>query len=245
MTTSGSIRFAFRSTRHERRKSGPAARLRIQARHGLDVVVEDVRAARRSRARAASPGRESPASAPRRRIRARGGGWRGSSPRRSRRRRRGGRRGRRRSRRSAAAPSASTACATRSGSARSTRSGTPDFTLQKPQRRVHTSPRIMNVAVPRSQHSPMLGQFASSQTVCSDFVRISALDAPVARPARRLHLQPRRLARAERQHVARRAAPRRPGWRASASRAGAGSLIAASARRRGSRSSFRDRAARP
>ena len=59
----------------------------------------------------------------------------------------------------------STAFATRSGSARSSRSGTPDFTLQKPQRRVQTSPRIMKVAVPRSQHSPMLGQFASSQTV--------------------------------------------------------------------------------
>ena len=48
----------------------------------------------------------------------------------------------------------------------------PTCTLQKPQRRVQTSPRIMKVAVPRSQHSPMFGQLASSQTVCRDFERI-------------------------------------------------------------------------
>ncbi len=42
----------------------------------------------------------------------------------------------------------------------------PVCTLQKPQRRVQTSPRIMKVAVPRSQHSPTFGQLASSQTVC-------------------------------------------------------------------------------
>jgi hypothetical protein len=39
------------------------------------------------------------------------------------------------------------------------------WTLQKPQRRVHVSPRIMNVAVPRVQHSPMFGHAASEQTV--------------------------------------------------------------------------------
>jgi hypothetical protein len=43
--------------------------------------------------------------------------------------------------------------------------GLPVLTLQKPQRRVHVSPRIMKVAVPLSQHSPMLGQAASSHTV--------------------------------------------------------------------------------
>src|SRR5581483_3895979 len=57
--------------------------------------------------------------------------------------------------------------ATRAGSSGSLKVGTPVWTLQKPQRRVQTSPRIMNVAVPRSQHSPTLGQFASSHTVCS------------------------------------------------------------------------------
>ena len=56
--------------------------------------------------------------------------------------------------------------ATRSGSSGSFQVGTPVCTLQNPQRRVQTSPRIMKVAVPRSQHSPTLGQLASSQTVC-------------------------------------------------------------------------------
>ena len=55
--------------------------------------------------------------------------------------------------------------ATRNGSSGSFQVGTPVWTLQKPQRRVQTSPRIMNVAVPRSQHSPTLGHAASSQTV--------------------------------------------------------------------------------
>jgi len=43
--------------------------------------------------------------------------------------------------------------------------GRPEVTAQKRQARVQTAPRIMKVAVPRSQHSPMFGQFASSQTV--------------------------------------------------------------------------------
>ena len=57
--------------------------------------------------------------------------------------------------------------ATRSGSSGSLWVGLPVVTLQKPQRRVHVSPRIMNVAVPRCQQSPMLGQAASAQTVFS------------------------------------------------------------------------------
>ena len=57
--------------------------------------------------------------------------------------------------------------ATRSGSSGSLCVGLPVLTLQKPQRRVQVSPRIMKVAVPRSQQSPMLGQAASWQTVCS------------------------------------------------------------------------------
>ena len=38
-------------------------------------------------------------------------------------------------------------------------------TAQKPQLRVHVSPRMRNVAVLRSQHEPMLGQRALSQMV--------------------------------------------------------------------------------
>ena len=57
--------------------------------------------------------------------------------------------------------------ATRSGSSGSSWVGLPVLTLQKPQRRVQVSPRIMNVAVPRCQQSPMFGQAASWQTVCS------------------------------------------------------------------------------
>src|SRR5574343_1221227 len=44
------------------------------------------------------------------------------------------------------------------------------------------SPRIMKVAVPRPKHSPMLGQAASSQTVCSFFSRNIDLISP-KRPA--------------------------------------------------------------
>ena len=56
--------------------------------------------------------------------------------------------------------------ATRAGSSGSFQVGLPVLTLQKPQRRVQVSPRIMKVAVPRSQQSPMFGQAASWQTVC-------------------------------------------------------------------------------
>src|ERR1700758_3683720 len=55
--------------------------------------------------------------------------------------------------------------ATRAGSRGSFQVGFPVLTLQKPHRRVHVSPRIMNVAVPRVQHSPMFGHAASWQTV--------------------------------------------------------------------------------
>ena len=56
--------------------------------------------------------------------------------------------------------------ATRSGSSGSLWVGLPVFTLQNPHRRVQVSPRIMNVAVPRSQQSPMFGQAASWHTEC-------------------------------------------------------------------------------
>ena len=62
-------------------------------------------------------------------------------------------------------PIRATERATRSGSSGSFQVGLPVLTLQKPQRRVQVSPRIMNVAVPRSQHSPTFGQAASWQTV--------------------------------------------------------------------------------
>ena len=72
--------------------------------------------------------------------------------------------------------------ATRSGSSGSFHVGLPVLTLQKPQRRVHVSPRIMNVAVPRSQHSPTFGQAASWHTVCSSSERISSVSSRYLRP---------------------------------------------------------------
>ena len=51
-------------------------------------------------------------------------------------------------------PRRAAASATWAGSSASTPGrGSPLFTLQNPQRRVHVSPRIMNVAVPAFQHS--------------------------------------------------------------------------------------------
>ena len=64
--------------------------------------------------------------------------------------------------------------ATRAGSSGSFQVGLPVLTLQKPQRRVQVSPRIMKVAVPRSQHSPTFGQAASWQTVWRFSSRIIA-----------------------------------------------------------------------
>ena len=55
--------------------------------------------------------------------------------------------------------------ARRNGSPASSVPGQPVFTLQYEHARVHVSPRIMNVAVRRSQQSPMFGQAASSHTV--------------------------------------------------------------------------------
>ena len=72
--------------------------------------------------------------------------------------------------------------ATRIGSAMSTVPGQPVLTLQYEHALVHVSPKIMNVAVPRSQHSPMFGQAASSQTVFRlaflIFLRISRKFSP-------------------------------------------------------------------
>src|SRR5690625_1260612 len=56
--------------------------------------------------------------------------------------------------------------ATFSGSSQSKDSGLPVFTPQKPQDRVQILPRIINVAVPSPQHSPMLGQLPEVHMVC-------------------------------------------------------------------------------
>src|SRR6185437_13181021 len=72
-----------------------------------------------------------------------------------------------------ASPSRATASATCCGSCGSSRSGLPVATLQKVQARVQTLPRIITVACFCFQHSPILGQAASSQTVLSFSSRIS------------------------------------------------------------------------
>ena len=53
------------------------------------------------------------------------------------------------------------------GSSTSRGFGRPWPTSQNGQRRVHTSPMIMKVAVPPPKHSPIFGQLASSHTVCN------------------------------------------------------------------------------
>ena len=55
--------------------------------------------------------------------------------------------------------------ATLNGSNSSAGKGLPVWTLQKPQDLVHIFPRIINVAVPSVQHSPILGQFPETQIV--------------------------------------------------------------------------------
>ena len=57
--------------------------------------------------------------------------------------------------------------ATFSGSSQSTVSGLPVFTPQKPQERVQIFPKIINVAVPSPQHSPIFGQLPEVQIVLS------------------------------------------------------------------------------
>ena len=68
-----------------------------------------------------------------------------------------------------ARPSFATASATRPGSPESSGPGIPVLTLQNEQARVQVSPMIIMVACFLDQHSPMLGQPASSQTVTSLF----------------------------------------------------------------------------
>ena len=70
-----------------------------------------------------------------------------------------------------ARPSFATASAICAGSCGSSAPGRPVFTLQKAQARVQVSPMIMKVACLFSQHSPILGQPASSHTVTRPFSR--------------------------------------------------------------------------
>ena len=71
----------------------------------------------------------------------------------------------------------------RAGDVKSGGSGRPWATSQKEQRRVHTSPRIMNVAVPLEKHSWMFGQVASSHTVTNCRPRSFAFSSATAFPA--------------------------------------------------------------
>src|SRR5690606_13676410 len=59
------------------------------------------------------------------------------------------------------------ASATRLGSSVSYSGGLPVATAQKEQERVQTFPKIIKVAVPAPQHSPILGQLPLSQMVWS------------------------------------------------------------------------------
>ena len=78
--------------------------------------------------------------------------------------------------------------ATRAGSPRSSSLGRPESTAQKVQERVQTLPRIITVALPRDQHSPMLGHCADWQTVwslCSStFFLVSRKSGPLGSLAR-------------------------------------------------------------
>ncbi len=68
----------------------------------------------------------------------------------------------------------------------STSVGRPVAIWQNPQERVQTSPRIIRVAVPAAQHSPMLGHLADWQTVCRLWLVDHGLHVLVAGPAGQL-----------------------------------------------------------
>ncbi len=79
-------------------------------------------------------------------------------------------------------PMSATVWARLAGSPASGGFGRPWATSQNEQRRVQTSPRIMNVAVPWLKHSWMFGQLASSQTVTRRFSRSLAFSVCTALP---------------------------------------------------------------
>src|SRR5690606_13297933 len=67
--------------------------------------------------------------------------------------------------------------ATFSGSSQSTVSGRPVFTPQNPQERVQMFPKIMKVAVPSPQHSPILGQLPEVQMVFNLYLSTKPLSS--------------------------------------------------------------------
>jgi hypothetical protein len=87
-------------------------------------------------------------------------------------------------------PSFWTASATRPGSNTSRSCGRPVATLQKVQPRVQISPMIIMVAWPCDQHSPALGQPASSQTVTSLCSRMICMRLAIALADGRLDPDP-------------------------------------------------------
>src|SRR3989344_40153 len=77
-------------------------------------------------------------------------------------------------------PIAAMADARCAGSSTSSGPGRPWATSQNGQRRVHSRPMIMNVAVPPPKHSPRFGHEASSHTVFSWCSRSSRLSRPTS-----------------------------------------------------------------
>src|SRR5210317_1167226 len=67
--------------------------------------------------------------------------------------------------------------ATFSGSSQSTVSGLPVLTPQNPHDRVHILPKIIKVAVPSPQHSPILGQLPEVQMVFNLYLSTSPLSS--------------------------------------------------------------------
>src|SRR5690606_17142718 len=67
--------------------------------------------------------------------------------------------------------------ATFSGSSQSNVSGRPVCTPQKPQERVQMFPKIIKVAVPSPQHSPMFGQLPEVQMVFNLYVSTRLLNS--------------------------------------------------------------------
>ena len=91
-----------------------------------------------------------------------------------------------------------TASATRAGSPASSASGLPGRTLQNAQARVQIAPMIIMVAWRFSQHSPMLGQLASWQTVCRPWALTMLSVSRICGGPGSLDAQPRRLLRTRR-----------------------------------------------
>ena len=68
--------------------------------------------------------------------------------------------------------------ATRAASSTLGGNGTPEAVAQNRQRRVHTSPRIIKVAVPSRQHSPWFGHRPLLHMVCNPWLSRSFDTSP-------------------------------------------------------------------